>query len=360
MDRDELRKLLDDVRHVEVAVVGDFCLDAYWIVDPSRAERSLETGKLTQPVREQRYSLGGAGNVVSNLAATGCGKVRVFGVVGDDPWGYELRRRLGELGVDATGLLTQTGKWDSLVYTKPHVGGDELSRFDFGNFNVLADATADAVLAALAACLPTVSVVIVNEQVEQGLHSAHFRAGLRALMARHPDTRFIVDSRHYSDAYAGALLKLNAAEAATLAGMKRPPGTLVMRQDAVQAAEALFSRSGQPVFVTRSDRGILVRDADGLHEIPGIQIVGRTDPVGAGDSTLAGIALGLAAGRSPADAARLGNFVASVTVRKLKQTGTATPAEVMAVGADPDYVYRPNWRRIRARRGCCLTQSLRW
>jgi len=67
-------------------VIGDLCLDIYWFVDSSRSEASLETGLPTHPVREQRYSLGGAGNVVSNLAAAGCRSVRPIGVVGDDPW----------------------------------------------------------------------------------------------------------------------------------------------------------------------------------------------------------------------------------------------------------------------------------
>jgi len=81
--------------------------------------------------------------------------------------------------------------------------------------------------------------------------------------------------------------------------------------------------------------------------IPGLHIVNPTDPVGAGDSMLAGMAAALAAGRSPAQAAVFGNFAAGVTVQKLFQTGTASPAEILAIGADPDYVYGPVERRSR-------------
>ena len=55
---------------------------------------------------------------------------------------------------------------------------------------------------------------------------------------------------------------------------------------------------------------------------------------------LAGIALGLAAGRTPAEAATLGGFMAGVTIQKLRQTGTASPQEIRAIGRDPDYDYR--------------------
>ena len=66
----DLDKLLRKLPTIHVGVVGDFCLDAYWEVDNSRSEQSVETGLPTRPVRVQRYSLGGAGNV-ARAGATG-------------------------------------------------------------------------------------------------------------------------------------------------------------------------------------------------------------------------------------------------------------------------------------------------
>ena len=68
---EDLKRLLDDICKARIAVLGDYCLDAYWFVDRSREEISVETGLPTRPVMEQRYSLGGAGNVVMNLVAMG-------------------------------------------------------------------------------------------------------------------------------------------------------------------------------------------------------------------------------------------------------------------------------------------------
>jgi sugar/nucleoside kinase (ribokinase family) len=58
------------------------------------------------------------------------------------------------------------------------------------------------------------------------------------------------------------------------------------------------------------------------------------DICGAGDSFSAGTALALAVTRSPVDAVRFGNLVASVTIMK-KGTGAASPAEVLAAAAQP-------------------------
>lgn len=341
MTRQHLQSLLDRIRATRIGVLGDWCLDIYWIVDPARSEVSLETGLATHPVREQRYSLGGAGNVVSNLVALGCGDVRGFGVVGDDPWGREMLGILREAGVNTCGMLRQKAHWATLAYTKPYIGDAELNRLDFGNFNSIEDATADELIKQLEASLASLDVVVVNQQVQEGIHSGRLRSSLRALIHRHPETVFIADSRHFSDAFTGASVKLNDHEAARLTGVHRAPEELVLRDEAVLAAEELFQRFKTPVYVTRGARGVIVRDAVGLSEIPGLQILGQTDPVGAGDSMLAGIACALAAGETPESAARLGNFAAAVTIQKLRQTGTAGPDEIIAIGADPDYVYRP-------------------
>ena len=63
--------------------------------------------------------------------------------------------------------------------------------------------------------------------------------------------------------------------------------------------------------------------------MPGYPVGGPTDPVGAGDSTSAGIACAAAAGAGFANAAAFGNLVASITVQQwLGTTGTASPGQV--------------------------------
>ena len=85
-----LQEILKKISSVKIAVVGDFCLDAYWFIDESKSEISVETGHATRPVGRQKYSLGGAGNVTNNLAAMGVKDIRAFGVIGEDPFGPEM------------------------------------------------------------------------------------------------------------------------------------------------------------------------------------------------------------------------------------------------------------------------------
>ena len=85
----------------------------------------------------------------------------------------------------------------------------------------------------------------------------------------------------------------------------------------------------------------MAADGSTVHDVPGIQIFGRTDPVGAGDTVVAALAAMLGSRQSPLIAAKVANIAAMITTRKLQTTGTATPAEILAEGADPDYIYAP-------------------
>ena len=341
LSEEQIRRILKRIAGAKVMVLGDYCLDIYWFVDSTRSEKSLETGLMTHPVREQRYSLGGAGNVVNNLVAAGCRSVRALGVAGDDPWGRELIRLLEELGVNTEDMLVQKQNWATLAYNKPHVEKKEANRFDFGNFNELSPDIARDLLERCRTQIPEADVVIVNQQVRQGIHSEGVREGLTALMKEHPDRIYIVDSRHFSDSYCGAHMKINDHEAVRLCGILRAPDEMVLREETLPSAQALFARFGRPVFVTRGSRGIVVADRHGLCQIPAIQVLGPIDTVGAGDSALAGISLALAVGCDTLEAAQIGNFLAGVTIQKLNQTGTAYPEEILDIGCEQAYVYQP-------------------
>ena len=250
-----LGALLERIRSVRVAVIGDFCLDAYLLLDRSRSEVSIETGLETRAVREQRYSPGGAGNVAANCAALGVGRVEALGVAGSDPYGAEMRKVLGSLGIDVGGLLVQERGWSTHVYTKAILDGDELNRFDFGNFNSLDPSTSHALLSRLEGRLPELDCVIINQQVRRGIHTEAFRRALADIVRRHPDKTFVTDSRAFNEEFPGTLRKLNDREAAALCGMEIPASGEVPADRARAAGLELAGRWGKPVVLTRGDQG---------------------------------------------------------------------------------------------------------
>ncbi len=340
MDTTKLKTIIEQTSNVKIAVIGDFCLDAYWFIDESKSEISVETGNTTQPIRQQKYSLGGAGNVTNNLAAMGVGDVRAFGVIGDDPFAAAMVALMQKAGIKTNNLLTQQNNWSTHVYAKPYILDVEQNRIDFGNFNKLSNAVANQLIQNLKNEIPEVDVVIINEQVISGIHTNYFKKKLVDLIQQFPDKIFIVDSRNYSDFYDGAYRKMNDTEAANLAGIEKDPSDMVLYSEVKMAAEVLFEKFKKPLFITRGARGSMIINKNGITDIFGLLIISKIDSVGAGDSYLAGAAATLAAGHSMELAAEIGTFVAGVTVQKLFQTGTASPEEILQIGLDPDFVYR--------------------
>lgn len=336
-----LREVLEKMKSVKIAIVGDYCLDAYWFVDESKSEISIETGKPTEPVRRQKYSLGGAGNVANNLASLEIEEIKAFGVIGNDPFGAEMISIMNQTGINTHNMLIQEKEWATHVYIKPYAGENEQSRIDFGNFNNLSDETADRLIENLMKETLKADIVIINQQVLSGIHTEYFRQKLVEVINHFPGKIFIADSRDFTDYYRGAYRKMNDAEAARLCGIKKEPGEIVSYQEVKYAAERLYERYRQPLFITRGSRGSVVTDDKGISELAGLMIMSRTDTVGAGDSYLAGAAAALAAGYSLETAGEIGTFTAGVTVQKLFQTGTASPEEVYGIGSDADYVYHP-------------------
>jgi rfaE bifunctional protein kinase chain/domain len=341
MNQQRIREILAKIENVNMAVYGDFCLDAYWILDPRGSEVSEETGLHARAVARHYYSLGGASNVVANLAALKPKAIQVIGVVGNDIFGRELRRQFNELGIDTTHLVIQHENFDTVAFGKPYIEEIEEPRIDFGFFNKRSLPTDQALLKGIRHALQTADALIVNQQVPGSIADESFIEQANQLFAEFPGKTVLLDSRHYGEKFKHICRKTNDREAARLNGVQVGRDEPVPVEDMKKYAGSLYRQFNRPVFLTRGARGILTADSKGVHEVPGIQLLKKLDPVGAGDTVTSALALCLGAGVPPAEAAEFANFAAAVTVQKLFQTGTANGNEILAVAKDPDFIYRP-------------------
>lgn len=336
-----LQEILKRISSVKIAVIGDFCLDVYWFIDESQSEISIETGHATRPVRQQKYSLGGAGNVTNNLASLRVKEIRTFGVIGEDPFGPEMVNLMKKAGINTKNILIQKDQWSTHVYIKPYIDDQEQNRVDFGNYNKLSEETANILIYNLEKETNEVDLVIINQQVLSGIHTEYFRKKLIDVINRFPEKIFIADSRNYTGFYTGAYRKMNDTEALLQCGIKKEPDEIIPYSEVLVAAKTLYQRYQKPLFITRGSRGSLSINESGVSETLGLMIISKVDTVGAGDSYLAGAVATLAAGYPMKIAAEIGSYVAGVTVQKLFQTGTASQSEILRIGLDPDYIYQP-------------------
>jgi rfaE bifunctional protein kinase chain/domain len=329
LNKELINNILCKAKTAKIAVIGDFCLDVYWFLNEIASEKSLETGLPTWPIAEQEYSLGGAGNVVNNLHALGCENIHVFGVVGTEPWGQKLMQKLYKLNVNCEGMITQEKHWATPAYVKPYKEQNELNRIDFGNFNKLDTETLNCLLSLLEKNLQNQDIVIISQQIAGSLFVDEFIEKLLILINKFCDTLFIVDSRHNSGDFPSAILKLNDFTAESMVDNTTPNGVGVTRENAIKTAKTLYKKFKKTIFITCGLNGCILMDEGIIKEIPSIKITGKIDTVGAGDSMLAGICIGLVSGQDAYNSACLGNLAAAVSIQKLYQTGTVSPEELL-------------------------------
>jgi bifunctional ADP-heptose synthase (sugar kinase/adenylyltransferase) len=332
MTSERLEQLIGRFGRLRMAVLGDFFLDKYLDVEPSRAEVSVETGKTAHQVVAVRHSPGAAGTVTGNLAALGVGTLYTLGFTGDDGDGYDLRKDLTALGCRIEHLVCDPARMTP-VYLKPRDADNprlegEHARYDTKNRTPTGEATTAKIIAALDALLPTLDAVVVMDQIEEegcGVVTPWVVAALADRAKQYPRTVFWADSRRRIRHYRNVIIKPNQFEVMEIENP--PPGRQVERDRLCEAILRLEGEVGSPICATCGPEGMVVSDPE-LTWVPGVRLDGPIDSTGAGDSATAGAASALAAGAALPEAALVGNLVASITVEQLAVTGTAQPREL--------------------------------
>lgn len=318
---------------LRIAVVGDFCLDRYLEIDPSKAETSIETGLPVYNVVKVRAQPGGAGTVLNNLVALGVGEIFPVGFIGDDGEGYELRRTLAALPGVRLDYLLQTSARRTFTYGKPLIvqanqPPRELNRLDQKNWTP----TPPEVVAQLSAHLQAVAnrvdgMVVLGQEDDQatGVVTPALLNTLGKVTKAKPQQLVLADSRRSLRNFPPAIFKMNAAELSALTGM----ATHTSLEAIGAAAVRLAQQNQRPVFVTLSERGILGATPGGRTEhLPALPLRGEIDIVGAGDSVSANLLAALLSGATLRKALTLANAASSIVIHQLGTTGTASVAQL--------------------------------
>lgn len=340
---------------LRLAVVGDFCLDRYFDIDPARQEISIETNLLVHNITRVRCQPGGAGTILNNLAALGIGELRPVGFCGDDGEGWELRRALSALpGVKMDGFIT-TPERHTFTYTKPLVHyadrpPEELSRLDLKNWTPTPSKLDKQLgLALIGTVEGTPSFgnnrlgfrphqmldgLIVLDQVDEAgtgvvsnllLHAV--RLSQRAFTEMENQVPIVADSRRGLRGWPRVIFKMNAKE---LGALTRAPVDSI--EEIRHACAAMAKENGRPAFVTLAERGIVGASALGeVEHVPAHPVRGPIDIVGAGDSVTANLTAALAAGATLREAMELAMAAASIVIHQLGTTGTASVAQLREI-----------------------------
>lgn len=329
---ERLQAILDRFPELTIGLVGDLFLDRYLQIEPGVTEISIETGLEAYQVTSIRNSPGALGTVMNNLAALGVRKLVPVTVIGDDGHGYDLLESMRRLPADLSGVIRDRERLTP-TYTKPmkrSIEGvwTELNRIDVRERQPFRRETQQSLESAIRDRFSSVTGWIVLDQIVEsnwGVVNDSTRSTLANLSSSNPHQFVFVDSRAHLGKFDFGVLKGNQTEIA------RALGETSVECDLPKALAGLSQRTKQPAFCTEGERGIWVASGEAAELVGGFPAPPPIDVVGAGDSASAGLVMSLLSGATTQEAAVVANLVASITVRQLGTTGTATREQVMAL-----------------------------
>ncbi|MBM4273207.1 MAG: D-glycero-beta-D-manno-heptose-7-phosphate kinase [Deltaproteobacteria bacterium] len=319
---------------LRVLVAGDFMLDEYlW----GRVERiNPEAPVPVVEVRRETRTLGGAGNVVNNLAALGA-RVEVLGLVGEDHPGQLLRQELARLGVSDEGLFVDPQRRTSRK-TRVMAGSQQVVRIDRETRSPVSAQVAASAREYLEARIPALDALVLSDYGKGALTPSFLQELIGH--ARNRGLPVVVDPKgaDYSR-YAGAtVITPNRKEAQQAVGRN-----LENWEDLAAAGRDLRRRlSLDFLLITLGAEGMALFD----REESVVHLPARArevfDVSGAGDTVAAVMALALAQWQDPLLAAALANIAAGVVVGK--------------VGAAP--IFRSELEQELGRQGARLEEKI--
>jgi D-beta-D-heptose 7-phosphate kinase/D-beta-D-heptose 1-phosphate adenosyltransferase len=295
-----------DFSKLRVLVAGDAMLDEYWFGDTARISPEAPVPVVSARAAEQRP--GGAANVALNVAALGARSV-LAAVVGQDDRGERLTRALEQRGVRCELLRSPT--LPTIHKLRVLARSQQLLRID-------AEQSLQSCAAEFAALftklLPQADAVILSDYAKGTLG----RVAELVAAARAASIPVLIDPKgndfaRYRGAYA---LTPNRGEFEAVVGRCSDEGDLLRKGEALRAELEL-----ELLLVTRGEQGMTLFEEGAEPLTLPTQAREVFDVTGAGDTVIALLGAGVAAGLTAANAAALANLGAGIVVGKI---GVAT------------------------------------
>lgn len=271
---------------VRVVVVGQAGRDLVLTVD------GVPEAGGSADVRGRAELLGGKGANQARACAQLGADAALVGVLGDDDAGRSVLAEARAAGLGVDGVVVRRGARTALLVD---VVGPPGERRLLEHVEPAVLLTADDVAAAADALRDADAVLLQLQQPAAAVRAALGLLGPRTLVVADgapEDTALVAELLA-----AGAVLRADAAEAGTLAG--RPVHGV---EGTVAAATDLVARGARAVRLAAGADGDVVAWPGG-HVVTPLLGDDPVDPTGAGDASTAALAVALAGGRDPEEAA---------------------------------------------------------
>lgn len=318
---------LDRFSTARIAVLGDIIMDEFIWGDVSRI--SPEAPVPVLEVERETKLLGGAANVVRNMAALGADAI-LCGVVGDDGMGKEILSSLAHMGLPSDGVAIERGRPTS-IKTRVVARNQQVVRYDRESRAAIRAESVQKILDFAAATFADIDAVVISDY-GKGVISEPLMKGLRSMIGTrsiNPEMILTVDPKtgnfeHYTGV---AIITPNHHEAGRFCGFR-----IVDDQSLEKAGRKMLNAlKCRSVLITQGKDGMTLFEQNG--EITHIPTVAKKvfDVTGAGDTVISAISLGLAVGMDLKTAAYVANLAAGIVVGEVGTSAATAKAVKEAI-----------------------------
>lgn len=303
-----LSPLLARFRGARIAVVGDVMIDHHVIGRVGRISDEAPVPVLL--VQSERRTLGGAANVAANIAALG-GEAVLIGMIGDDPAAAQIVQLIEERGAIEPRLSIAKDR-PTVAKTRYLGGRQQIVRVDREHAAPAPGKIEDDLIAEIEEAAGACALFVASDY-GKGVLTDRVLAALFAV-AKRAAKPVIVDPKRmaFADYRGASIITPNRKELAQAVRMRTETD-----EEAEAAARAAIAESGAAILLTRSEKGMALYRAGAAPIHLAAQAREVFDVSGAGDTVVAGLALGIAGGLTDEQAMRIANAAAGVAVGKL-------------------------------------------
>lgn len=326
-----LRDKIDRFAEARILVIGDVILDQFIWGTVSRI--SPEAPVPVVNVTKEELLLGGSANVVRNIISLG-GQCALCGIIGDDAMGAELLALMTAAGAPTDGLIK--GSRPTTIKTRVVAQRQQVVRYDREKIGPPSEQTLKGLLTYLETNLSAFDAVLISDYAK-GVVCEPLMQRLHQLLAERRNAGrplpLIVDPKpvNLRNFIGATVITPNNFEAAKMSGID------ITNEDSLLAAASHIRQelSCGAVLITRGEAGMALLEK-GQHMVLIPTMAQEVyDVTGAGDTVVAALSLGLAAGCSMTEAAVIANHAAGIVVGKVG-TASASKDELLAALAAED------------------------
>ena len=309
-DKLQLQKALGQFQNKRILVLGDIGLDEY--IDGNISRISPEAPVPVLDVQEEKFHLGLSANVAQNIKCLK-GQVDLVSVIGEDFAGKALKEHLNGININTTNLVVDTSR-PTTRKLRVMSGQHHVVRVDFEKRRFLSESIEKKVIDQAAPLLKLADGLILQDYAKGVLSENLIQTLIQEAKENH--CRVLVDPhrmtpmRFYKNA---DVITPNKDEALVLSGGEVDG---LSTFSLIEIMEILQSKLGSEIIMTRGKEGMNLYSSGTAIHIPTVarQVF---DVTGAGDTVVAALSLGLAAGLDMKMSCILANFAAGIVVEKV-------------------------------------------